>query len=91
MSSRPSPTTVKPMTVPAEKATFRPEFRLVWQALAVRALEAVAIFMPTKPDRPEKKPPVTKAKGTNQVSSFSAAMTHRITNINPKKTMTTLY
>ena len=55
------------MTVPAEKAIRRPAFRPVRQALAVRALEAVAIFMPMKPLKPEKKPPVTKAKGTNQV------------------------
>ena len=27
-SSRPRPTTVKPMTAPEEKATFRPRFRL---------------------------------------------------------------
>ena len=91
MSSRPRPTTVKPMTVPAEKATFSPEFRLSRQALAVRALEAVAIFIPTKPLSPEKKPPVTKAKGTNQVRKCSAAMTHRMANMHAKNTRTTLY
>ena len=47
------PTTVKPMTAPEEKATFRPRFRLSWAALAVRALELVAIFMPMKPARAE--------------------------------------
>ena len=64
MSSSPRPTTVKPITEPAEKATLRPLFNPVRQAFAVRAFAAVAIFMPIKPDRPEKKPPVTKAKGT---------------------------
>ena len=56
MSRSPSPTTVKPMTEPAEKATLRPRFRLLWQAAAVRALALVAICMPTNPDRPEKNP-----------------------------------
>ena len=42
ISSRPKPTTVKPMTEPAEKATRRPLFRLSWQALAVRELARVA-------------------------------------------------
>ena len=64
ISSRPSPTTVKPITLPAENATRRPLFSPSRQALAVRALAAVAIFIPIKPDRPEKKPPVRKAKGT---------------------------
>ena len=91
ISSRPRPTTVKPMTVPAEKATFKPEFRLSRQALAVRELEAVAIFMPTKPLRPEKKPPEMKAKGTNHVRKWSAAIRHRITNMQAKNTRTTLY
>ena len=91
MSSRPRPTTVKPMTVPAEKATWRPEFRLSRQALAVRELEAVAIFMPTKPLRPEKKPPVMKAKGTNQVRNSRAAIRHSTANMHPKNTSTTLY
>ena len=69
-SSRPRPTTVKPMTAPEEKATFRPRLRLSWAALAVRALAEVAIFMPTKPARPDQMPPVRKAKGINQLSSI---------------------
>ena len=61
-SINPRPTTVKPMTDPAEKATFKPRFRL-WEApCAVRQLAIVAVRMPMKPDRPEKKPPVIKAK-----------------------------
>ena len=68
-SSRPSPTTVKPMTDPAEKATFSPRFRLSEAAWAVRALAAVATFMPTNPARAEYTPPLRKAKGMNQLSS----------------------
>ena len=52
------------MTEPAEKATRRPLLSPSLAALAVRALAAVAIFMPIKPESPEKKPPVMKAKGT---------------------------
>jgi len=58
------------MTAPEEKATFRPRLRLSWAALAVRALAEVAIFMPTKPARPDQMPPVRKAKGINQLSSI---------------------
>ncbi len=47
----PSPTTVKPITEPEEKATLRPWFRLSLAAWAVRALALVAIFMPTRPAR----------------------------------------
>ena len=68
-SSRPSPTTVKPMTDPAEKATFSPRFKLSDAAWAVRALAEVATFMPTKPAKAEYTPPVRKAKGMNQLSS----------------------
>ena len=65
MSSRPRPTTVKPMTEPEEKATRRPRFRLSEAAWAVRALALVAIFMPTKPASMDQMPPVRKAKGVN--------------------------
>ena len=83
ISSRPRPTTVKPITEPAEKATR--------QALAVRQLALVAIRIPTKPLRPEKKPPVRNAKGTNQVSNFKAAIMHKTTIIQAKNTPTTVY
>ena len=53
MSNRPRPTTVKPMTAPEEKATFSPLFRLSEAACAVRALEEVAILMPTNPEMAE--------------------------------------
>ena len=64
MSRRPRPTTVRPITAPERKASFNPEFRLLVTALAVLAEAYVAVFMPTKPARPEKKPPVRNANGT---------------------------
>ena len=64
MSSKPSPTTVNPITAPERKATLSPAFRERDVAWAVRAEAYVAVFMPTKPARPEKKPPVRKANGT---------------------------
>ena len=91
MSRRPRPTTVKPMTLPAEKATRRPLFRPSRQALAVRQLALVAIRIPTKPLRPEKKPPVRNANGTNQVSNLQAAIMHKTTIIQAKNTPTTVY
>ena len=51
----------------------------------------VAMRMPTKPDRPEKKPPVRNAKGTNHVSSLQAAMMHSTTIMQTKNTPTTVY
>ena len=47
--------------------------------------------MPMKPDRPEKKPPVRKAKGTNHVSRPQAAMMHSTTTMQAKNTPTTEY
>ena len=64
MSSRPRPTTVRPITAPLRKAICRPPFSERIVALAVRADAYVAVRMPTKPARPEKKPPVRKANGT---------------------------
>ena len=91
ISKRPRPTTVKPMTEPAEKATRRPRFSPSRQALAVRQLALVAMRIPIKPERPEKKPPVMNAKGTNQVSRPVAAMMHSTTNIQAKKIATIVY
>ena len=71
MSSRPRPTTVRPMTAPLRKAILRPALRLRMVALAVRALAYVAVFMPTKPARPLKKPPVRKANGTQGFCTLS--------------------
>ena len=63
-SNKPKPTTVKPITLPAEKATLKAEFRLVRAAEVVRLEALVAIVIPINPDKPEKKPPLKKAKGT---------------------------
>ena len=65
MSSKPRPTTTKPITAPERKATFRPLSSESRAALAVRAEANVAVFMPKNPARPEKKPPVRKANGTH--------------------------
>ena len=53
------------MTAPERNATCRPRFRPSLAPCAVRLEAAVAVFMPMKPHRPEKKPPVRKATGTN--------------------------
>ena len=64
MSKRPRPTTTSPITAPERKATWRPWLRLSCAALVVRALARVAVFIPRKPARPLKKPPVRNANGT---------------------------
>ena len=94
MSSMPSPTTVKPMTEPEEKATRRPLFRLSEAACAVRALELVAIFMPMKPASMDQMPPVTKANGVNLESMLpllAKAMTSRITKTTTNTLATVVY
>ena len=92
ISRSPRPTTTKPITEPAEKAILRPLPRLDWAAQAVRLLACVAIFMPKKPESAEKRPPVIKAKGVNQLKfSRNAAIAQRTTNITAKKTPTTVY
>ena len=64
MSNNPSPTTTNPMTAPDRKAIFSPLLSPCRAALAVLALAYVAVFIPKKPAKPEKKPPVRKANGT---------------------------
>ena len=91
ISRSPRPTTVKPMTLPAEKAMRRPRLSPSCAAAAVRQLARVAMVMPMKPERPEKKPPVTKAKGTNHVTNPAAAMPQSTTNMHAKKTATVRY
>ena len=90
-SRRPRPTTVKPMTVPASKATRRPLFRLCDAALAVRQLAIVAVRIPMKPARPEKKPPVRNANGVNHESMPAQAMQTMAAKITAKKTRTPRY
>ena len=52
------------MTAPERKAICSPSFRDCLAPAVVRFEAKVAVFMPRKPARPEKKPPVMKAKGT---------------------------
>jgi len=89
MSSIPNPTTVKPMTEPEEKAMRKPLFKLSDAACAVRALEAVAIFIPMNPASMENTPPVTKAKGVN-LDSILPSVAKAITNKAMKTTTKTL-
>ena len=65
ISSKPRPTTTKPITAPLRKAIRNPLFIEARAALAVRADAYVAVFMPRKPDKPLNKPPVRNAKGTH--------------------------
>ena len=59
-----------PMTAPERKATRSPALSEPRAAFAVRAEAYVAVFMPRKPERPEKKPPVRKATGTHSFCSW---------------------
>ena len=90
-SSRPRPTTARPMTAPLEKATLSPPFRLFFAAVVVLAFEFVATVMPMKPAKPEKNPPVRNANGVNIVRYPSQARTRSTTNIAPKNTATPVY
>ena len=92
ISSSPKPTTTNPITAPLRKATRSPLFKECWAALAVRAEAYVAVFIPKKPDNPEKKPPVRKAMGTHGFCKLKpyAIIENRITS--PRNTSpTTLY
>ncbi len=94
ISSMPRPTTVKPITEPEENATRRPLFRLSEAACAVRALEFVAIFMPTRPASIDQMPPVTNANGVNLESILppeAKAITSSTTNTTAKTLRTVVY
>ena len=95
MSSRPRPTTVKPMTRAGGEGHARGRaFRLSVAAWAVRALALVAIFMPMKPASMDQMPPVRKAKGVNLDSispSVAKAMISRTTNTTTKTLATVVY
>ena len=71
MSSSPRPTTTNPMTAPLRNAMRKPLFSPSRAAFAVRAEAYVAVFMPKKPDNPEKNPPVRKATGTHGFCTLS--------------------
>ncbi len=59
---------------------------------AVRELAAVAVFMPNQPARPEKKPPVIKAKGTHRDWAFKPNATNaNSADTTMKKIVTTKY
>ena len=90
-SSKPSPTTVKPITPPDENATRSPLFKLWLAAYAVRALEDVAMLIPINPDIPEKNPPVIKANGTKGLTCFRKERTSSTTNIAAKKMLMPVY
>ena len=49
--------------MPVGQRSFRPWFRLSCAAFAVRALAAVAIYMPIRPASIDQIPPVRKANG----------------------------
>ena len=92
MSSRPSPTTVSPMTAPERNATWSPSLSDRSAPAAVRLLASVAVFMPNQPARPENSPPEMKAKGTQALCTFSTnAITASNRKIAPKNIATTLY
>ena len=83
-SKRPKPTTVRPITLPAEKATLRAAFKLFFAAAVVRFYALTAIDIPIKPERPEKNPPLKKANGTNMTRYFLKAIHKSIKNTNIK-------
>ena len=90
-SKSPRPTTVNPMTDPAENATLRPLFRLSEAPWAVRQLAMVAVLMPMNPDSPEKNPPVRKAKGVKKLKKPQIAIPIRMTKTAAKNIPTPLY
>ena len=92
MSRSPRPTTTSPITAPLRNAMRKPLLSDSRAALAVRAEAYVAVFMPRKPDNPEKKPPVRNATGTHEFCrlkpyAMTANKAHRTRNTMP----TTLY
>ena len=91
ISKRPRPTTVIPITAPDEKAILSPLLRPSLAPFAVRVFAYVAIFIPIKPDKPEKNPPERNANGTYHVKRPVAARIIKITSITAKNTPTVLY
>ena len=65
MSSSPNPTTTSPMTAPLRNAICSPLLSETDAPWAVLEEAFVAVFIPRYPHRPEKKPPVRNAIGTN--------------------------
>ncbi len=90
-SSRLRPTTINPITVPLEKATLKPWFKLLLAANAVLELARVATSIPMNPARAEKNPPVRKANGVNIVRYPNWLRMKSIVNMTTKKTPTPIY
>ena len=91
MSKSPSPTTVRPITEPEEKAILRPLLSPSRAPFAVREFAYVAIFIPTNPESPEKNPPVKNANGTNGERNPETDRITKTMNIITKNTPTVLY
>ena len=90
-SSKPNPTTTKPITAPAENAILKPLFRLSLAAKAVRLLAIVAVFIPINPDSAEKNPPVKNANGTKLFTYPIIDSVNKTTNTTAKNIDTPLY
>ena len=70
MSKSASPTTTRPITAPERNATLSP-LSSEWFAAHAERLDAyVAVFIPKNPAKPEKKPPVMNANGTQSFWTF---------------------
>ena len=67
----PKDTTPIPITAPPEKATSRALFKEVLAALVVLTLALVAIRIPIKPAKADKKAPTTKDKATRPLEFSS--------------------
>ena len=92
MSRSARPTTTSPITAPERNATRRPWSSEFFAAHAARFEAYVAVFIPKKPARPEKKPPVMKAKGTHSFCMRSPyARNAKNANIMMNTRPTTLY
>ncbi len=72
MSSRPKPTTTRPITAPERKATCRPRLRPSLQPCAVRDEAAVAVRMPMKPHRPREE--TARQKGDRHERILNAVL-----------------
>ena len=64
ISIRPKPTTINPITAPLRNATTKPSLSDLRAPAVVRCDARVAVFIPSQPHKPLKKPPVKKAANT---------------------------
>jgi len=91
MSSKPKPTTTRPITAPPRKAICSALFKLCVAPFAVLLLALVAVFIPKNPHNPEKKPPVRNATGTKGFWIPSSASTTKMMNKTTNTIETVLY